>query len=73
MTPFILFGLVIVFWPISVALTIVFLFLLWVSIVYQVLFAFRRRKESKKFQLEPEVMVIEADRNTKSAEDIKTS
>jgi hypothetical protein len=73
MTPFILFGLVIVFWPISISLTIVFLFLLWVSIVYQVLFAFRRRKEGKKFQPEPEVIVIEADRNTKSKEDSKTS
>ncbi|OGB63075.1 MAG: hypothetical protein A2Y94_06635 [Caldithrix sp. RBG_13_44_9] len=72
MTPFILFGLVIVFWPVSVFLTIVFLFLLWVSIVYQVLFAFRRRKERLKIQPEPEVIVIEADKSARPEADSKT-
>jgi hypothetical protein len=73
MTPFILFGLVIVFWPVSVFLTIVFLFLLWVSIVYQVLYAFRRRKERMKIQPEPEVILIEEEKKVTPSGDKKNS
>jgi hypothetical protein len=43
MTPFVLFGLIIIFWPVSSLLTMVLLFLFWVSIVYLVL-NFRRKK-----------------------------
>jgi hypothetical protein len=71
-TPFILFGLVVVFWPVSVVLTMAFLFLLWVSIVYQVLYAFRRRKGKTKLQSKPEVIVVEQDKKVKPGEESKT-
>jgi hypothetical protein len=73
MAPFILLGLVIVFWPFSVFLTVTFMFLLWVSVVYQVLYAFRRRKEKMKIQPEPEVIVIGPDKRNKPGEDSKKS
>jgi hypothetical protein len=44
MTPFVLFGLLIIIWPFSGFLSIILLFLFWVSVVYQVL-NFRRKKK----------------------------
>lgn len=46
MTPFILFGLVVIFWSISGFITVILLFLLWVSAVYQILH-FRRKRTEK--------------------------
>jgi hypothetical protein len=45
MTPFILFGLVVIFWTISGFITVILLFLLWVSAVYQILHFRRKRVE----------------------------
>ena len=64
MTPFVLFGLIMIFWPISAFLTIVFLFLFWVSVVYQVLNFSRKRKEEKNMAFagqEPEVLIVESE------------
>jgi hypothetical protein len=47
MTPFVLFGLFFVFLFISRFLTILILFLLWLSIVYHILRLHRKRKEKK--------------------------
>lgn len=52
MTPFILFGFVLVFWSFSTFLTMVCFFLWWVSMVYQVRIAIDRRKGRKAGQPE---------------------
>ena len=46
-TPFVLFGLAVVSWTVSVRLTLLCLFLFWVSLVYHTLRYFRRRSEAK--------------------------
>ena len=46
-TPFILIGLVIVSFTVSMRLTLLFLFLFWVSLVYHALRYFKRRSEAK--------------------------
>jgi len=46
-TPFVLIGLAIVSWTVSMRLTLLFLFLLWVSLVYHTLRYFRRRSAAK--------------------------
>ena len=59
MTPFVLFGLVMVSWTISKSLTLLFLFLLWISVVYQILQRRRRkalRKEQSKIQTEEQTV-----------------
>ena len=57
MTPFVLFGLLIIVWPFSGFLTITVLFLFWVSVVYQVL-NFRRKKKVV-VTTEPEMIIDE--------------
>ena len=51
MTPFILFGLIIVFAPISILLMLLALFLFWVSLVYH-FFRYRERKAQRKLELQ---------------------
>jgi len=51
MTPFVLLGLLIVFWSISRLLTLLVFFLLWVSVIYQILL-YRERRAQR--QSEPE-------------------
>ena len=46
-TPFLLIGLIFLSWPFSTVLSIVFIFLFWLSVVYQVQSYFRRKKEAK--------------------------
>lgn len=48
MTPFVLFGLLVVFWTISGFLSLLFLFLLWISVVYHFLHFRRKRAEKRK-------------------------
>jgi hypothetical protein len=43
MTPFVLFGLVMIVWPVSIFLEMILLFLLWISVVYHVL-NYRKKK-----------------------------
>jgi len=58
MTPFVLFGLLVIIWPFSGLLAIIVLFMLWVSLVYQVL-NFRRKKK-EVVTAEPEMIVDES-------------
>jgi hypothetical protein len=58
MTPFVLFGLLVIIWPFSGLLAIIVLFMLWVSLVYQVL-NFRRKKKDV-VTAEPEMIVDES-------------
>jgi hypothetical protein len=51
MTPFVLFGLLIVLWPISKFLTLLIFFFFWVSVVYQFLL-YRERKGQRKSKAE---------------------
>ena len=53
MTPFVLFGLLIVFWFISKLVTLVVFFLFWMSVVYQV-FLYREKRAQRKLQIEDE-------------------
>jgi multisubunit Na+/H+ antiporter MnhG subunit len=57
MTPFVLLGLIFIFWSVSGLLTLILLFLFWVSVVYQVL-NFRRKKK-EVMVAEPEMIVDE--------------
>ena len=57
MTPFVLFGLLIIVWPFSGFFSIILLFLFWVSVVYQVL-NFRRKKKVV-ITAEPEMIIDE--------------
>lgn len=61
MTPFVLFGLIVIFWSVSTFLTVVFLFLFWVSVVYQVLNFTRKRKNVVLSSPgpEPEIIIVE--------------
>jgi hypothetical protein len=47
MTPFVLFGLMVVFWSFSKFLTLLFLFLFWVSAVYQILQHWKKKAQAK--------------------------
>jgi hypothetical protein len=58
MMPFILFGLLVIVWPFSGFLSIILLFLFWVSVVYQVL-NFRRKKKVV-ITAEPEMIIDES-------------
>lgn len=58
MTPFVLFGLLVILWPFSNLLAVIILFLFWVSLVYQVL-NFRRKKKVAVVA-EPEMIVDES-------------
>ena len=57
MTPFVLLGLIFILWTVSGLLTLILLFLFWVSVVYQVL-NFRRKKK-EVVVAEPEMIVDE--------------
>jgi hypothetical protein len=57
MTPFVLFGLLVIIWPFNGFLTIIVLFLFWVSVVYQIL-NFRRKKKVV-ISAEPEMIIDE--------------
>ena len=46
MTPFVLFGFIVIFWSISGFITMILLLLFWISVVYQVL-NYRRKKSEK--------------------------
>lgn len=47
MTPFVLFGLLLVFWSYSKFLRLLFFFLFWLSAVYQILLYWRKRAQVK--------------------------
>lgn len=59
MTPFILLGLIVLFWSISKGLASLFIFLMWISIVYQIIQYRKKRKtnvkieEKRKTQIDP--------------------
>jgi hypothetical protein len=57
MTPFVLFGAILIFWGISGFITLILLFLFWISVVYQVLNFRWKRKIRPAF--EPEVIIDE--------------
>ena len=59
MTPFVLFGLLIIVWPFSGFLSIILPFLFWVSVVYQVL-NFRRKKKVV-ITAEPQMIIDETE------------
>lgn len=58
MMPFILFGLLTIFWTVSSLITIALMFLFWISVVYQVL-NFRRKKKIID-RMEPVMIVDES-------------
>ncbi|NIO28548.1 MAG: hypothetical protein GTO29_08345 [Candidatus Latescibacteria bacterium] len=47
MMPFALFGLVVIFWNISAQLTLLFFFLFWVSVVYQIHRLWKKRMQTR--------------------------
>ena len=47
MTPCVLFGLVVIFWGFSRYLTLLFLFLFWLSAVYQIVHYWKRKAQAK--------------------------
>ena len=47
MTLFVLFGLIVVFWRFSRCLTLLFLFLFWISAVYQILQHWKKKAQEK--------------------------
>ena len=51
-TPFVLLGLVILFWSISRFLTFLFIFLFWVTVVYQIILHLKRKATAKSKQKE---------------------
>jgi hypothetical protein len=57
MTPFVLLGLIFIFWTVSGLFTLILLFLFWLSVVYQIL-NFRRKKK-EIVVVEPEMIVDE--------------
>ncbi|MBN2012250.1 hypothetical protein JW960_23170 [candidate division KSB1 bacterium] len=61
MTLFVLFGLVVLFWNLSAIMTMLLMFVLWVTIVYQVLSHRKMKKEAqaKLDRIEPEEIKVE--------------
>jgi hypothetical protein len=47
MTPFVLFGLVVIFWNLSGRLTLLVFFLFWVSLVYQTIRLWKKRTQMR--------------------------
>jgi hypothetical protein len=54
MTPFVLFGLAVASWFVSGFLTVVFLLLSWMSLVYQIMRYMKKRAQTKKQAAEPD-------------------
>ncbi|UCG51456.1 MAG: hypothetical protein JSW58_14915 [Candidatus Latescibacterota bacterium] len=53
MTPFVLFGLVVVFWNLSGHLTVLFFFLFWLSLVYQTIRLWKKRAQVRAASKSP--------------------
>jgi len=65
LTPFVLFGLLAIFWSVSALITVILLFLFWVSVVYQVL-NFRRKKKFVD-RMEPVMIIDESKESQKKS------
>jgi hypothetical protein len=59
MTPFVMFGLMIVFWRFSRLLTLLFFFLFWVGAIYQIL-NYRKKKTQAKAKSERQTEELDA-------------
>ena len=65
MTPFILLGLIILFWSISDFITFILLFLFWVSVVYQIL-NWRKKKKAVVPKAQEPMLIIDETKKPES-------